>query len=118
MVCSACGSAVNAGAKFCSNCGTVVQPQPYAGATPPVARELVRPRVGRKVAGVCLGIAQYCGWDVTLVRLVALVSAICFALPFIAYLVAWVVMPDAPYELPAGYAAPPASGSQGPGATV
>jgi hypothetical protein len=55
---------------------------------------------------------------VTLVRLVALVSAICFALPFIAYLVAWVVMPDAPYELPAGYAAPPASGSQGPGATV
>ena len=31
-------------------------------------RSLVRPRLGRKVAGVCLGFSEYFDVDVTLVR--------------------------------------------------
>ena len=63
---------------------------------------LVRLREGRKVAGVCLGVAEYFDLDVTLVRVVWLVVAL---LPptigLLAYVIAWIVMPDEPYLLTA-----------------
>jgi len=72
----------------------------------------VRPRAGRKIAGVCLGFAEYFDVDVTLVRVVWLIAAflpVGFAL--IGYVIAWIVMPDEPYVItvPAGTPVPPVS---------
>jgi phage shock protein C len=57
--------------------------------------------VGRQVAGVCLGVAEYFDLDVILVRLIWLLCAIFGGFGFIAYLVAWIVMPNDSYLLPA-----------------
>lgn len=54
------------------------------------------------VAGVCVGFANRYGWDVSVVRLVLVLSLVFGAgVPLIAYLVAWVVMPNGQYTLPA-----------------
>lgn len=48
---------------------------------------------GGWIAGICAGIAQRFGWDVSLVRIAVLLS---FLLPFIGigtYLVAWLLLP-------------------------
>ena len=104
MNCAACGNAVNADARFCSACGQAVAsayvppapPPPYA-AMPP----LVRPQFGRTIAGVCAGFAQHFGWDVVLVRVLLVVAVLLGAgSPILAYIVAWVVMPEAPYFVP------------------
>lgn len=56
---------------------------------------LVRPRKGRTVAGVCAGIAEYFGVDVTLVRvIVATIAVITGGAGVLAYLVAWAIIPD------------------------
>jgi phage shock protein C len=56
---------------------------------------LVRSRKGRMVAGICAGIADYYGLDVTLVRLlVAVVSVITGGTGVLAYLAAWMIIPD------------------------
>ena len=57
-------------------------------------KTLVRPREGRMVAGVCAGLAEYFGLDVTLVRLiVAVVAVITGGAGALAYLVGWVIIP-------------------------
>jgi phage shock protein C len=94
MYCNYCGKSIQDDANVCAYCGTRV-----AGV---VARKrLVRPREGRKLAGVCLGIAEYFDLDVTLVRVVWLITAFCTGVGFLGYLVAWIVMPEEPYLLPA-----------------
>jgi phage shock protein C len=56
---------------------------------------LVRPREGRMVAGVCAGLAEYFGMDVTLIRvIVAVVAVITGGAGILAYLVAWVIIPE------------------------
>jgi phage shock protein C len=56
---------------------------------------LVRRRDGRMLAGVCLGVADYFGLDVTLVRVIwAVVSVITGGAGILAYLVAWIIIPD------------------------
>jgi phage shock protein C len=55
---------------------------------------LARSRKGRMLAGVCAGIADYFGLDVTLVRvIVAVVSIITGGAGVLAYLAAWVIIP-------------------------
>jgi len=111
MVCAACGSPMSGVAKFCSNCGRAVE----TPAAPVQQRQLVRPREGRKIAGVCAGVALYTGWDLTLVRLVAVLATIFgVGTPVLAYLIGWIVMPDAPLALPAQVYT---QSGQGPGAT-
>jgi len=93
MVCLTCGKTLSEGAKFCPNCGA---PTVARGATYPDGRpKLVRPLEGRKIAGVCAGIAQYTGWDLTLVRVVA-VLAVFFGvgMPLLAYFIGWVIIPE------------------------
>jgi phage shock protein PspC (stress-responsive transcriptional regulator) len=47
------------------------------------------------VAGVCSGVADYLGVDVTLVRLVTVVGAILgFGSLILAYVVAWALIPE------------------------
>ena len=60
-------------------------------------RRLFRPIAGRKVGGVCAGLAQYTGIDTTVVRLLWVIlsiypGAIVFGL--IVYLAAWFVVPS------------------------
>jgi phage shock protein PspC (stress-responsive transcriptional regulator) len=62
---------------------------------------LYRPRDRRMVAGVCAGFAQRYGWDVAIVRLVLVLSFFVAAgVPLIAYVIAWVIMPNGQYALP------------------
>jgi phage shock protein PspC (stress-responsive transcriptional regulator) len=57
-------------------------------------RRLTRSR-NKMIAGVCAGIAEYFGWEVTLFRVVfVVVSILSVAFPgILVYLVLWVVMP-------------------------
>lgn len=68
---------------------TTPQPQPQ----PP--KRLVRRRDDRMVAGVCSGVADYLGVDVTLVRVLTVLGAI-FGLGtvVVAYVVGWILLPE------------------------
>ena len=57
---------------------------------------LKRSRRHRVLAGVCGGIAEWLGWDPTLVRvLFVALSLLSAAFPgIVAYIVLWVIMPD------------------------
>jgi phage shock protein PspC (stress-responsive transcriptional regulator) len=48
----------------------------------------------KKIAGVCAGIARHFEEDVTLVRVIFLALGLTTGIGFIAYLVAWILMPS------------------------
>lgn len=64
-------------------------------AHPETRKRLTRSTDDRMIGGVCAGVAEYLGVDVTLVRLLTVVGAI-FGLGslVVAYLVAWVLIPE------------------------
>ena len=96
IFCQRCGTELPVSARFCSNCGAVV---PAATNTP--GRPLVRPIVGRQIAGVCIGLAQAYGWDVALVRIFTVVGLIFSGgLVAVAYLACWIGIPQEPIVLP------------------
>ena len=58
-------------------------------------KTLVRSQKGRMVAGICAGIASYSGLDVTLIRvIVTVVSVFTGGTGALAYLAAWMIIPD------------------------
>jgi phage shock protein PspC (stress-responsive transcriptional regulator) len=59
-------------------------------------KRLHRSLTDRKIAGVCGGIAEYLGWDPTLVRVLWIVLTFLGGSGFVAYLILWLVMPDGP----------------------
>lgn len=63
---------------------------------PDPANPLRRSRRHRLIAGVCGGLAEWLGWDVTLVRVgYVLVSVVSAAFPgTIVYLILWLVVPE------------------------
>src|SRR4051794_2468684 len=68
-------------------------------ATPPLdspsANPLfIRPREGRMLAGVCSGIAQRWGLDLTLVRVVTVVLTLFTGVALAAYVAAWLLTPS------------------------
>ena len=87
MYCSACGKPNPEDARICAYCGA-----PVAGAT--TERRLVRPRAGRRIAGVCAGIAQYYGWNLTALRIVWLLLFLFAGTGGLLYLIMWIVMPN------------------------
>jgi phage shock protein C len=60
-------------------------------------RPLRRSRRHRMIAGVCGGIAEWLGWDPTLVRaLYVLASVVSVAFPgILVYIILWIIVPDA-----------------------
>ncbi len=99
MFCHRCGTGLPATARFCSNCGTVI-----ANAPPMAGRPLVRPHAGRQIAGVCIALAQANGWDVSLVRILAIIGLFFSGgLVGIAYLAGWIGIPEEPIPMPGAY---------------
>lgn len=58
-------------------------------------RKFFRDRDGKKIAGVCSGLALYLNIDATIIRIIFLVAFICGAAGFWIYLVLWIVAPEA-----------------------
>ena len=57
-------------------------------------KRLHRSLSDRKLAGVCGGIAEYLGWDPTLVRLLWVILTLLGGSGILIYIVLWIVMPD------------------------
>ena len=55
-------------------------------------QRLVRPRRGKMIAGVCAGLADYFGLDVTLVRMGFVLLGL-FGAGELLYIVLWVIAP-------------------------
>ncbi len=106
MYCNYCGKMIQDDANVCAYCGRQV-------ALAVANRRLVRPRAGRKIAGVCLAFANHFGLDVTLIRIVWLLAAI-FGVPLgiVSYIVAWIIIPEEPLMLPVAITPPVQSAPQ------
>ncbi len=109
IYCAQCGKQSPEEARFCAACGhpliaagATVSPAPGAPRTWATFGSLVRPRSGRKVAGVCQGLANHYGWDVSVVRVVMLLLAILgFPIGLIVYGLIWMIAPEEVLALPA-----------------
>ncbi len=92
MFCHQCGQALPAGVNFCSSCGASANANVFT-ASP--FNTMYRPRANRMMAGVCAAIHLRYGWDLTATRILAvLLGVLLFPLGEIAYLVAWILIPE------------------------
>jgi phage shock protein PspC (stress-responsive transcriptional regulator) len=58
-------------------------------------KQLMRPREGRMIAGVCAGIGEYFGVDANIVRVVfAALTIFSIGAGALVYVVAWAVVPE------------------------
>jgi phage shock protein PspC (stress-responsive transcriptional regulator) len=70
------------------------------GAPPPQPRRLERSRQDRVLAGVCGGLARYLGVDPVLVRIVVVAAMVFGGFGAVAYLAAWLLVPEEGAERP------------------
>jgi phage shock protein PspC (stress-responsive transcriptional regulator) len=59
-------------------------------------KQLYRSVTNRRIAGVAGGIAEYFGVDPTPIRLLWLLALLLGGSGFLAYIIAWIVIPEAP----------------------
>ena len=90
MYCTKCGTQMKDDDNYCARCGTPGRPDLSRVV---VRSALSRPMDQKKIGGVCAGFARYLDVDVTLIRILWLVVALFGGVGFIAYLVAWLLMP-------------------------
>jgi phage shock protein C len=57
-------------------------------------KQLVRPREGRIVAGVCAGLGDYFGIDANIVRMIFAALTLFIGVGALVYVVAWAVVPE------------------------
>lgn len=57
-------------------------------------KKLVRKTDGRMIAGVAAGIADFFGIDVTLVRVLIVVTAVMGGFGLVLYIVMWILVPE------------------------
>ena len=101
MYCTSCGIELPDSHRYCNQCGTPTGGAASTSLTRQATRILSRPREGRKIAGVCAGLARYLGIDVTLVRILVVVLTLCPPSGgIIFYLICWIVMPKDVLLLP------------------
>jgi len=89
MYCNYCGKVIQDDANLCAYCGKRI-------GSSRSRKSLIRPRVGRKVAGVCLAFAEYFDLDVTLIRVVWLIAVVLGGCGLLAYVLAWIIVPSEP----------------------
>lgn len=59
-------------------------------------KKLYKIKNGSKLCGVCTGLAEYMGMDVTIIRLITVILTLLGGPGLIIYIIAAVVMPDEP----------------------
>lgn len=64
-----------------------------------MAKRLYRSKKDSVIAGVCGGIADYFDIDLTLVRIVAVISILINGIGLIAYIIGWIFIPQNPESL-------------------
>ena len=104
MFCTQCGNKVDLSSRFCPSCGAPVNasaPPPPPPGYQPTAPRLTRPRQNRMIAGVCAAFALHYGWDLNLTRIITFLIILFTGVGLFAYLAAWIIIPEAPYALPA-----------------
>ena len=85
--CPHCAEEIRAEAMKCRYCGSFVD-------STALTRTWYRSRRGKRIAGVCAGLAEEFGISVTVLRLAFLLSALMgIGTGLVIYLVLWVVMP-------------------------
>ena len=99
MYCNRCGKPIDPSAAFCPSCGAanVVNHAPFTPTGTPPQGRLYRSRTDRMVGGVCAGLARAYGWDLTIVRLILVLTVLFAGTGVLAYLIAWVVIPEEPF---------------------
>lgn len=125
MFCKNCGKQIGQEINFCPACGTRVAAETmapdeqtsayartagsdsqaddgksrWASANQPPTR-LVRPRSPRMIGGVCAAFALQYGWNLTVVRIVVAVFGLLYGVGILAYLICWIIIPEAQHALP------------------
>jgi phage shock protein C len=61
-------------------------------------QKLNRSKKNRKIAGVCGGIAEYFDIDPIIIRLITLILVLSAGGGLIAYIIAWIVVPEEPVD--------------------
>ena len=64
-----------------------------------MSKKLYRSRKNRIIAGICGGLAEYFDIDPIIVRLITLILVLSFGAGLIAYIIAWIVVPEEPDNL-------------------
>jgi phage shock protein C len=95
MYCTQCGVELSEKDRFCSQCAHRT-PLGVSESGQRTERRLSRDLDHKKIAGVCAGFARYLDMDVVLVRILWLALAIGTGIGFIAYAIAWIIMPRDP----------------------
>lgn len=62
-----------------------------------MSKRLYRSR-DKKIGGVCGGIAEYFNMDPTIVRLIWAVLALAYGTGILAYVLAWIIIPEDPFS--------------------
>ena len=96
MDCTRCNRDISEDAAFCQFCGAAQRLPQRTDASQ--KQHLRRSRVDRQLSGVCGGIARYLGADPVIVRVAWVVLTIvpgAILLGVLAYLVAWLIIPEA-----------------------
>lgn len=108
VYCQQCGTGLPETARFCSGCGAALPVTPFVPGLP-----MMRPRAGRQIAGVCLALARNYRWDVTVVRILAVLALIFSSgIVGVAYVAAWIGIPEEPLGLPGSVGSyPPGTGA-------
>jgi phage shock protein C len=108
MYCTKCGVELRDADRFCFQCGNRTAAAPLLSSS----RELKLDKRNKKIGGVCAGFARYLDVDITLVRVLWLALAVSTGVGFLAYLVAWLIMPSdhGYYEMRPAYAPHPQAG--------
>lgn len=73
-------------------------------------KKLYRSRNNKVLGGVCMGLARYFDVDVTLIRLIWVLAVLFGGTGLLAYIIAWIIIPEEPAT---GVAEYPATSSYG-----
>ena len=95
MFCPKCGKEHTEKVNYCCYCGALME-----SGQRPAHKKLTLSRTDKKIAGVCGGFAEYLQLDSTLVRLIWVMLALVGGCGLLGYVVAWLVMPQAPVAQP------------------